>query len=132
MDIPSIFLQFGGSLLAILGLFVLTKVLKLGGKAILINEDSVRFAAGEVEDGFIASRVAITRDGQAALASNSQGEMMVIKRHGNRFAGRMLNSETRVQEEVDAIILDCGDAHFGKVRLSIEQPGIWVDAINRL
>ena len=132
MDIPSVLLQFGGSLLAILGLFALTKFLKLGGKARQFTEESVRFAAAEVEDGFIASSIAITRDGVAALASNSQGEMMVIKRHGNKAAGRLLNSDTRVQEEVDAIIVDCRDAHFGKVKLSIEQPGIWVDAINRL
>ena len=57
---------------------------------------------------------------------------MLIKRHGNHFAGRILASEAQVQEEIDAIIVDCGDARFGKVRLSLENPSVWVDAINRL
>jgi hypothetical protein len=132
MDIPHIIFQFGGSLVAIFALFALTKALKLGGNPKFQDEDSVRFAAAEVADGFVAKRVAIARGGAAALASDGDGQIMVIKRHGNRFAGRVLTSDAQVSEQVDAIVVDCGDAHFGKVKLALGEPGIWVDAINRL
>lgn len=132
MEIPPLLLQFGGSLIAILTIYLLARALRLGGKPTLDNDESVRFAASEVEDGFDARRIAIAKGGAAALASDPQGQIIVIKRHGNQFAGRILSKDARVSEEVDAIIVDCGDARFGKVRLSLDQPAIWVDAINRL
>jgi len=132
MDVPALLLQFGGSLIAIFALYALARALKLGGRANLESEESVRFAAAEVEDGYKADRVAIARGGAAALTSDPKGRVMLIKLHGNQFAGRILTSQARVYEEVDAIIVDCGDARFGKVRLSLEHPAIWVDAINRL
>ena len=132
MEISPQLLQFGGSMVAIFALYALARALRLGGKPKLADEESVRFAAGEVEDGFVAERIAIARQGAAALASDALGRIMLIKRHGNQFAGRILDSEAQVQEEVDAIIVDCGDPRFGKVRLSLENPSVWVDAINRL
>ena len=132
MDIPPLLLQFGGSLVAIFALYALARALRLGGKPVLKDDESVRFAASEVEDGFDAHRIAIAKGGIAALASDPDGRMMVIKRHGNQFAGRILDENTRVSEEVDAIIVDCGDARYGAVRLSLDRPEIWVDAINRL
>lgn len=132
MNISPLLLQFLVSLVAILALFALARAMKLGGQPKLTDERSAAFAAGEVEDGYVADRVAIARSGEAALARNAKGQIMVIKRHGNRFAGRILTPAAKVYEEVDIIIIDCGDARFGKVRLSIDDPGIWVDAINRL
>jgi len=132
MEISPLLLQFGGSLIAIFALFGLARALGLGGKPKLTDNESVSFAAGEVEDGFEARRIAIAKSGAAALTCDPQGRIMVIKRHGNQFAGRILSSNAKVSEEVDAIVVDCGDARFGKVRLSLDQPAIWVDAINRL
>ena len=132
MSIPPLLLQFGVSLAAILVLYAIARSLKLGGQPKLTDEASVAFAAGEVEDGYQAVRVAIGRGGAAALARDKSGRIMVIKRHGNRFAGRILSSNAKVQEEVDAVIIDCGDARFGRVRMSLDEPSIWVDAINRL
>lgn len=132
MEIPPLLLQTGGSLIAILALYGLARALKLGGTPKLSDEDAVRAAAGEVEDGFEATRIAIGRGGDAALAADFAGRIMVIKRHGNRFAGRVLTRAACVREEVDALVVDAGDVRFGKVRISIERPGSWADAINRL
>lgn len=119
-------------MLAIFTLFLIARALRLGGTRLFETDESVRFAASEVEDGFEALRISIAKGGRAALASDDQGRIMIIKSHGNQFAGRILTSEARVSEEVDAIIVDCGDARFGSVRLSLDQPAPWVDAINRL
>ena len=132
MDIPPLLLQFGGSLVAIFALFVLARWLKLGGKPALKDETDVRRVAGEVLDGYKATRISIARGGSAALARDASGQIMVIKLHGNQFAGRVLDARASVSEVVDALIVDPGEARFGTVRLAIDDPGYWADAINRL
>lgn len=128
---PQIYV-FGGSLVAIFVLAGLARWLGLGGKPVLRDESAVRNAVGEVEDGFEASRISISRDRSAALVADPTGRVMVIKRHGNQFAGRILGSNARVREEVDALIVDCGEARFGPVRMSLDDSSSWADRINRL
>lgn len=132
MEIHPLVVQFGGSLLAIFALYVLARALGLGASKGLADDDAVRLAADEVESGFQAERISIDRKGQSALARDNTGRILVIKRHGNQFAGRILSSSARVREEVDAIVIDTGEVRFGSVRLAIDKPGSWVDAINRL
>ncbi|NQZ45906.1 MAG: hypothetical protein HRT63_00050 [Erythrobacter sp.] len=132
IEIPPMLIQTGGSLLAIFALFLLARWLKLGGKPVLADHAAVQHAANEVEDGFATQRSAIARAGDAALAVDAAGRIMVIKRHGNHFSGRVLTPAAKVREEVDAIVVDCGEARFGPVRMSLDETGYWVDAINRL
>ncbi|MEM7780309.1 MAG: hypothetical protein AAF697_07970 [Pseudomonadota bacterium] len=132
MDVSTLILQTAGSLVAIFALYLLARALKLGGKPRLGEAITVHRVAAEVEDGFLAARVSIARKGNAALTADSSGRIMLIKRHGNRFSGRVLTSAAKVREEVDGIVVDCGEARFGEVRLSIDDPAYWVDAINRL
>ena len=132
MEIPFALIQFGISLLAILAIYVLSRSLGLGAKPKLDSEDAVRRAANEVEDGFSPVRIAIARGGGAALARDGEGQIMLIKRHGNQFAGRILTASARVREVVDAIEVDPREGQFGTVRLSVEKPGYWADEINRL
>ncbi len=132
MEIAPLLLQFGGSLLAILALYGLAWSLGLGGKPALRDEETVRLTANEVVDGFQAQRISIGRGAKAALAKDASGRIMVIKQHGNRFAGRLLTESASVHEEVDGLIVDSGEARFGTVRLSIKDPAVWADAINRL
>lgn len=132
MEIDPQIYVFGGSLVAIFALAGLARWLKLGGKPALRDDDAVRMAAGEVEDGFEAQKVSISRDGTAALAADAAGRIMIIKRHGNQFAGRILSSAASVREEVDALIVDCGEKRFGPVRMSLTDASTWADRINRL
>lgn len=129
-------IQFGGSLLAILILAALAWAMRLGGRPALAQEADVARAAGEVVDGFEPMRCSIARGGDGALARDPQGRIMLIKRHGNKFAGRLLTSAATVREEVDALVIRCGPdadaARFGAVRLALEDPAYWADAINRL
>ena len=125
-------MQFGGSLIAILVLAGIAVLLKLGGKPTLKDDAAVAEAAAEVEDGFDAQRISISRDGSSALAREDAGRIMVIKRHGNKFAGRILASNARAREEVDALVVDPGETQFGAVRLTLKDASYWADAINRL
>jgi hypothetical protein len=126
--------QTAGSLVAILALAGLAWWLKLGGVPALDSDEAVRRAAGEVEDGFTS--VATAHDGKVALARDAAGRIMVIKRHGNRFAGRVLGPGTTARLWRDlgqtAVEVDPGEARFGKVFLDIPDAETWADAVNRL
>lgn len=132
MEIDPQLYVFGGSLITILALFGLAKWLKLGGKPVLADDAAVRRVAGEVEDGFDADRVSISRDKTAALASDQAGRIMVIKRHGNQFAGRILTRSANAREVVDGVIVECGEAAFGAVQMTLSDSSAWADRINRL
>ncbi len=132
MEIHPLLIQFAGSMVAILALYGLARLLKLGGKPTLNDEAGVQSAATEVEFGFELARFSIARGGSAALAKDDGGRIMLLKRHGNRFAGRLLTSDAKVREEVDRIVINTGEARFGEVRLSLPDGSSWADAINRL
>lgn len=132
MDIDPQLLIFGGSLVAIFALAGLARWLGLGGNPTLRNDAAVRLAASEVADGFVAERISIARNAKAALASDPAGRIMVIKQHGNQFAGRVLASGSQAREEVDGLVVDCGEVRFGTVRLSLADASTWADRINRL
>jgi hypothetical protein len=125
-------LQTAASLVAILALAGLAWWMRLGGSPRLGNDDAVRSAAGEVEDGF--TPIAIARDpaGTAALARDPAGRIMVIKRHGNRFAGRVLSPGANARLAGDTIKVDCAEARFGTVALTLSDAETWAEAINRV
>ncbi|MBV7258411.1 hypothetical protein [Erythrobacter crassostreae] len=132
MDIHPQILTFGGSLIAILAITGFAKLLRLGGKPTLSNEDEARRAATEVVDGYEASEVALDTNGAGALLRDASSQIMVIKPHGNQFAGRILTSQASVLVEDGHTIISTGEARFGCVTLMLARPEPWVDAINRL
>ena len=136
MDAPPLIIQTAGSLVAILALAGLGWWLKLGGTPLLDSDEAVRRAAGEVEDGFEAVESACDAHGRAALARDRAGQIMVIKRHGNRFAGRLLGPGARARLWKDsgeaALEVDPGEPRFGKVFRDLPDPEAWADAINRV
>ncbi len=128
--------QTAGSLVAILALAGLAWWLKLGGAPRLDSAEAVARAAGEVEDGFAPVAAACDAEGSGALARDGAGRIMVIKRHGNRFAGRVLcpAAQARIWRDLGetALEVDPGEPRFGKVFLTLPDAQAWADAINRL
>lgn len=133
LEIAPEIVVFGGSLFAIMTIVLFARWLGLGGNPILDDEGSARVAT-EVEDGFEPNRISISRTKDAALIRDHAGRVMVIRRHGNRFVGRLLTRAACAREEVDALVVDPGpdETHFGKVRLRLVDAAAWADAINRL
>jgi hypothetical protein len=132
----ALLLQTTGSLVAILALAGLAWWLKLGGAPKLDSDAAVRRAAGEVEDNFVPVTNARDAEGTAALARDAAGRIMVIKRHGNRFAGRVLEPRATARLMAapggTAVEVDPGEVRFGKVCLTHPDAQAWADAINRL
>lgn len=125
-------LQTAVSLVAILALAALAWWMKLGGAPLLDSEAAVHDAAGEVDDGFAPVAAVAARDGMGALARDQSGRIMVIKRHGNRLAGRILGPAARARIEGTNLAVDTGEAWFGTVMLDLPAPEAWADAINRV
>ncbi|MCL9999843.1 MAG: hypothetical protein NBV68_10720 [Erythrobacter sp.] len=132
----ALLLQTAGSLVAILALAGLAWWLKLGGVPRLDSEAAVARAAGEVEDGFTPIAAACDAEGASALACDGAGRIIVIKRHGNRFAGRVLGPKASAQLGGQPgefnLEVDPGEPRFGKVFLTLDDAQAWADAINRL
>lgn len=132
MDIHAQIWVFAGSLAAIIALAGLAVWLKLGGSPVIAGEDDARRLADEVWDGFAAKRVAIDRAGIAALLEDAAGRIMVIKRHGNRFAGRILTVSAHAAIEGSQLIVSSGETRFGRVTLTLPDAAVWAEAINGL
>ena len=127
----ALLLQTAGSLVAILALAGLAWWLKLGGTPRLDSAVAVARAAGEVEDGFATVATSHDAEGASALARDGAGRIMVIKRHGNRFAGRVLGPGASARHD-GSLIVDPGEPRFGKVFLTLPDAEAWADAINRV
>lgn len=135
--------QFGVSLLAIVLLAALAYGLKLGPAPKLATGQDVANAAREAVDGFVAQEWAASSDGSAALAKDKDGRLMLLKLHGNRFAGRLLGAAASAQlsdarssdvghSGATAIEVTSGERQFGSVILLIENPETWAEAVNAL
>ena len=132
MSLSPLLLQSAGSLVAILALAGLAWWLKLGGTPVLDGAADVGRAASEVEDGFVPTDFAVSDDRAAAVAKDAHGRIMIIRRHGNRFAGRILGSAASAQRTGCELEVDCGEIRFGKTRIIIPDPDTWAAAINAL
>lgn len=132
MEFPPLVIQTAGSLVAILALAGLAWWMKLGGSPRLDSEGAVRRAAAEVEDGFALLAAACDAKGTGALARDSAGRIMVIKRHGNRFAGRVLGAGGRARVLGEQLVVETGEARFGTVTLTLPDAQAWAEAINRV
>lgn len=132
MNLPPLLIQTAGSLAAILALAALAWWMKLGGAPRLASAEDVARAAGEVEDGFTPVVAACDAAGASALARDSAGRIMVIKRHGNRFAGRVLGPGAAAWVAGGQLEVVPGEARFGTVFLSIPDAETWADAINEV
>ncbi|MCK0127063.1 hypothetical protein [Erythrobacter sp. F6033] len=132
MEIHPQILIFAGSLIAILAITGLAKLLRLGGETAFCDEAEARRAAAEVEDGYEAVAVALDASGAGALLKDSSGRIMVIKPHGNQFAGRILTPDAMASISDERITVSTGEARFGDVDLTLANSAPWAEAINRL
>lgn len=132
METSSQIFIFGGSLAAILALAGLAALMKLGGQPVLTSNAAAAKAAGEVQDGYEPVEIALDKNGAAALLRDKEGRVMLIKRHGTRFAGRILASGSSARAEADTLIVDCGETRFGMVKLALGDTYSWAETINGL
>lgn len=132
MNLPPEILQFLGSLVAILALAWIAYALGLGGMPKLTDADAAHKAAGEAADGFQPRETCVDRNGKAAILRDTAGRILLLKPHGNKFAGRILGPTARAWQTDGMLVVDSGERRYGTVSLDIADPDAWADAVNAL
>ncbi|WP_421839767.1 hypothetical protein [Novosphingobium sp.] len=126
-------LQAIGSLAAVLLVFVIVRALGMGSDVRIADEAEARALAEEARCGFDPVDVALDRARIGALLRNAAGEVMLIRRHGARFAGRLLSSHVGARLDRGFITLSTDDPHFGSITLDLgDQAQIWAASLRRL
>ena len=126
-------LQFGGSLAAILLLAWLAKRLGLGGDPRLRDPEDAKRLAGEALYGFEVQDVVLDRAGIGALLRDSAGRVMLLRRHGARWAARLLDGHTGVRLDRAFMTIATSDRTFGAVTLDLgDQAQAWAGSLRRI
>lgn len=126
-------IQLGVSLLAILAIAGLAVWLGLGGDVRLRDADEAREVARMALCGFDAVDVVLDRAGIGALLRDAQGRVMLLKRHGVHFAGRLITDYRGVRLDQNFLTVATGDARFGAVTLDLGADAqTWAGSLRRL
>ena len=84
-------------------------------------------------DGFEARDVVLDRDGTGALLRDEAGRVMVLRRHGARWAGRLLDSHAAVRLDRTLLTIATRDKTFGAVTLDLgDEAQVWAESLQRL
>lgn len=126
-------LQAIGSLVAVFLVFLLVRALDMGSDVRIADEAAARALAEEARCGFDPVDVALDRARIGALLRNAAGEVMLIRRHGARFAARVLTSHSGVRLDRGFLTLSTEDPHFGSITLDLgDRAQVWAASLRRL
>lgn len=132
MNLSGEMLQFLGSLAAILLLAGLARAFGLGGNPGISNPEQARIAAGEAVYGFVPEACAIDRGGKGAILEDASGRLLLLKRHGSKYAGRLLGPQAIASIDGDRLIVRTGERRYGDVSLAIADAVRWARRIDAL
>ncbi len=125
--------QLGGSLAAILLLAWLCRKLQLGRDVRLQGEGHARALAGAALCGFTPRELVLDRAGIGALLRDDAGRVMLLRRHGAHFAGRLLDSHAFARLDRNLLTIGTGEKTFGTVTLDLgPQAQVWASSLRRL
>ena len=127
------FIQIGGSLVAILAIAWLAKSLNLGGDRRIRSEAEARELADEVESGFEPVDIALDRAGYGALLRDAEGRILLMRRHGTHFAGRLFDRRPSARLDQNLLTIEADDRQFGSVTLDLgQQAQVWAASLRRM
>ena len=112
-------LQFGGSLVAILGLFALAAWLKLGPAQPIRDAAHARALAAETDQDFSIADVVLDRQGRAAILFDGAAVMLLMP-HGNKFVGRVLGPAARVERTGEGLSVHSGERLHRPVEIALD------------
>lgn len=126
-------IQLAGSLIAILALAWVAVRLGLGGDARIRNEGDARVLADEAIHGFEPTEIAIDRAGMGALCRDAQGRVLLLRRHGSHWVGRLPDSHANTRLDQGFLTLATADRRFGSVTFDLgDQAAIWAASLRRI
>lgn len=126
-------IQLGGSLVAILLLAWGCSRMGLGGDVRLRDEAEARRLAEEAVCGFTVTDLVLDRAGIGALLRDTQGRVMLLRRHGARFAARLLDSHAFARLDRNFLTIGSGEKTFGRVTLDLgDKAQVWAGSLRHL
>lgn len=125
--------QLGASLAAILLLAWISRRLRLGEDVRIAGEDHARQLAEQAICGFEARETALDRAGIGALLRDAEGRVLLLRRHGAHFAGRLLDSHAFARLDRNLLTIGTGEKTFGTITLDLgDQAQVWASSLRRL
>ena len=126
-------IQAAVSLILIIGLYALARAMHLGGDVRIRDEAHARELADAAVSGFVAQDIALDRARIGALLRDASGRIMVVRRHGSHFAGRLLPDLAGVRLDRQFLTLSAGEPRFGTITLELgPEAQAWAASLRRL
>ena len=130
---PFIAIQLAASIVLILLVSWLALALKLGNDVRLKGEAEARELAQTAVCGFDPVDLALDRAGIGALLRDSQGRVMLLRRHGAQFAARILDSHVFARLDRNFLTVGTGEKTFGQITLDLgDKAQVWAASLRRL
>lgn len=121
------------SLFAILCLSWFAERLRLGTGVRIKNAAQARRLAETAEIGFKPEAITVDQAGNGALLLDECGQVMLLRRHGARFAARMLDQYCEVRIDRNMMTITTPDRFFGTTTLDLGRAGpAWAASFRRL
>ena len=101
----------------------------------------LRYAGGEQVQAIAASARALeigpdnirALEFRAQLLRDAQGRVLLLKRHGARFAARLLSGHRDSRLDRNFLTVSTGEKRFGTVTLDLgAEAGVWAASLRRL
>jgi uncharacterized MnhB-related membrane protein len=126
-------IKVGASLAAIIFLAALARWLGLGGDIRITDEGHAKALAAEAVCGFNAVDVALDRARIGALLRDSDGRQMLLRRHGVKFVGRLLDDNVQARLDQGFLTIGSGEKSFGSVTLNLgDKAQVWAAGLRHL
>jgi hypothetical protein len=110
-------LVLGGSIVAILLIWLASRGLGLGGDVRLTGRDAALRLAET--DGFIATDAIVDRAGIGAIARDAGGRHLLIRRHGVHFVTRLLRAPLDARLDQNFLTLGTDERSFGRITFDL-------------
>jgi hypothetical protein len=109
-----------GSVAAILAVSGLVAWLKLGEVTLDGPADACRWA-DELIPGFSATGAILSSDAQSALVIGQDQRLVLLKRHGAQFVGRIVARPLQIEQQGDVWQINSGERLFGRVAFGVDK-----------
>ena len=129
----AIALQAALSFVAIVAVWGLARWMELGGDVRIRDAHHATELARQTLCGFVPVTVSVDRARVGALLRDAHGRVLVLRRHGSHFVGRLLTSHSGVRLDQGNLIIATGEARFGTITLDLgAEAQVWAASLRRL
>ncbi len=113
-------MTLAGSLAAVFALAGIAWLLGMGRTAGIGDEDQAKAMARDAQSGFHPVSAIVGSDGEAALAIDAGGALVLVRRHGAQFAARYFPAPPPVQAGDDGLQIATGERIFGTITIKAD------------